>query len=134
MENYFASIFKWLVAWKRGLPRTKVSFVCLFPSLALSYTSSHQKEKKTFFDEAVIEGSEAPQGPLRVLYRFHDDRVLFWFLSDRVLLRVHSDIPLFKSPVIFFRVLSNRFFSWLISALFPGLSAIIYQNVLILFY
>ena len=62
-----------------------------------------RKRKKGFCDAKVIEGSEAPEGLLRVFFRFHNsDRVLFRYLGDRALLMVLSD-------GVFFRVLSNRF-------------------------
>ena len=70
--------------------KTKSFVECLFPSLTLSCTIT-KKKKIFFFDGKVIEGPEAHEGPLRVFFRFH---------SDRVFLRVLSDMVLFKSPVI----------------------------------
>ena len=32
--------------------------------------------------QKLLEGPEAPEGPLKVLFRFPSDRVLFRFLSD----------------------------------------------------
>ena len=69
---------------------------------------------------------------LRVLFRFHSDRVLLMDFSGRVLLIVLSDGVLFESLVIGSSSLTNRFFSWVISALFPAYR-FFYQNVLLLF-
>ena len=90
LKNCLTSIFKWLLAWKWSLPRPNVSYECLSPSPTLSYTII-KKKTRAFYNEKVIEGPEAPEGPLRVLFRF---------LSDRVLLRVLSDKILFESSVI----------------------------------
>ena len=56
--------------------------------------------KRVFCNAKVIDSSEVPEGPLRVPFRFHGDRVLFRFLSDRALLRVPSDRTLIESSVI----------------------------------
>ena len=55
----------------------------------------YQKEKKSF-----LRRKKASEGPLRLLFRFHSDRVFFRFFSDRVHLRVLSDRVLFESSVI----------------------------------
>ena len=94
MENCLASIFKWLVAWKRDFPRPNVSYECLSRLPTLSYTIT-KKKKRVFCDAKVIEDPEAPEGPFGVLFRFHSERVLF-------------------------KVLSNRFFLWVICAFFPA--------------
>ena len=73
------------------------------PSPTISYTIT-KKKKRVFCDAKVIEVPEAPEGPLRVLFRFHSDSVLFRFLSDR----------------LFFRVPCNRFLCWVISDFFPA--------------
>ena len=65
MENSLVSICMWLVAWKRDLTRSKVSYECLSPSPTLSYTIT-KKKKIGFWDAKVIEDSEAPEGPLLV--------------------------------------------------------------------
>ena len=142
MKNSLASIFKWLVAWKQGLPRPKVSNECLSPSLTLSYTITKNK-KRIFCDANVIEGPEAPDGPIRVRFRFHSDRVFFRFLSDRVIFRVLSDKTLlwvlsdrlvFQSPVIGsssgFLVID---FSLESSVVISRHAAIFYQSVQLLF-
>ena len=123
--------------------KTKVSYACLFPSPTLSYTITKQK-RRTFCNAKVIEVPEAPVGSLKVLFSFHSNKFLFRFFSDRVLLSVLSDRdtilmvlndgPLWvPSDRLFFRVLSNRFLSVVIIALFPACSAIFYQHVLLLF-
>ena len=81
-------------------------------SITHSIIYHYQKEKNSFFCEVkVTENPEAPKGPLTdgVLFRFHFDRMFLRFLSGWVLLRVLSD-----------SVFSNRFFSRVISALFPA--------------
>ena len=97
------SSFKFLVVWKWGLPRPKVSYVCLSPSPTLSYTTSYLK--KEFF---ATQGS--PEGLLRVLFRFHSNEILFRFHSDKVLFRFYSDKALFRfhSDKVLFRFLSVR--------------------------
>ena len=55
----------------------------------------YQKEKKSF-----LRRKKASEGPLRLLFRFHSDRVFVRFFSDRVHLRVLSDRVLFESSVI----------------------------------
>ena len=89
MKNSLASVFKWLVAWKRGLP-SKVSYACLSPSPTLSYAITKQK-RITFCNAKVIGVSEVPEESLRVIFSFHSNKLLFRFFSDRVLLSVLSD-------------------------------------------
>ena len=109
----------------------------------LSYNNT-KKKRRTFCDAKVIEVPEAAAGFLRVIFRFHSNKFLFRFFSDRILLSVLSDrdtilIVLNDGPLwvpsdrLFFRVLSNRFLSLVIIALFPACSAIFYQHVLLLF-
>ena len=142
MKNSLASIFKWLVAWKLGIPRPKVSCECSSPSPTLSYTTT-KKKSRVFCDAKAIEGTEAPGGTLRFLFRFHGDRILFSFLSDRVLFRVLSDRVLlivlsdrviFESPVIGsfsgFSLIDSYLGSSLLSFLH---TSIFYRNTLLLF-
>ena len=98
IKNCLASIFKRLVALKRGLKRPNVRYECLSPSPTLSCTIT--KKKKSFCDAKIIDSPEAPEGPLRVLFRLHRDSVFLRFLSDRVLLNILSDRILFYSSVI----------------------------------
>ena len=121
MENCLALVVKWLVAWKRGLPRPNVSHKCLSPPHALSYTIT-KKIKRVLCDAKVIEGPEAPEGSLRVLFRLLSDRVLFRVLSDRIL---------FESSVTGSSVID---FSLGSSVLFFRHAANFYQNVLLLFF
>ena len=112
MENCLALVVKWLVAWKRGLPRPNVWHKCLSPPHALSYTIT-KKIKIVLCDAKVIEGPEAPEGPLRVLFRLLSDRVLF---ESSVIGSSVIDFSL-GSSVLFFRQAAN-----------------FYQNVLLLFF
>ena len=83
-EKYWASFFKWLVAWKQGF---------LTPKL------SNEKAKNRILRETVIEGPEAPGVVIdRFLHKIHSNKVLFKFLSDRVFLRV----PFWSSVVDIF--------------------------------
>ena len=103
-------------------PSKSKIFLWNFIPITHSIIYHYQKAKK---------GSFAAQKSLRVLklmwifidrvvWRYHSDSVRFRFFSDRILSRVLSDRVLFESSVIvFFRVRSNKFFSWAISALFP---------------
>ena len=135
MKNSLASIFNWLVSWKLGIPRSKVSCECSSPSL--------KKKSRVFCDAKVIEDTEAPGGTLRFLFRFHGDRILFSFLSDRVPFRVLSDRVLlislsdrvlFESPVIGsfsgFSVIDSYLGSSVLSFLH---TSIFYQNTLLPF-
>ena len=126
MKNSSASIFNWLVSWKLGIPRSKVSCECSSPSL--------KKKSRVFCDAKVIEDTEAPGGTLRFLFRFHGDRILFSFLSDRVLLISLSDRVLFESPVIGsfsgFSVIDSYLGSSVLSFLH---TSIFYQNTLLPF-
>ena len=99
MKNFSSSFFKWLVAWKRGLPRQKVSYECSSPSPTLSYFIT-KKKRRIFCDAKVIEASEAPEGFLRVFFMFHSDRVFLSVLSDRVFFRVLCDRIFLESLVI----------------------------------
>ena len=120
MKNCLALVVKWLVAWKRGLPRPNVSHKRLSPPHILSYTIT--KKIIVLYDAKVIEGPEAPEGPLRVLFRLLSDRVLFRVLSDRIL---------FESSVIGSSVIDSSLGS---SVLFFRHAANFYQNVLLLFF
>ena len=60
-------------------------------------------QKELICRAKVIEGPEAPVDFIdRVVFKCHSDSVLFMFFIDRIL----------------FRVFSNKFFSWVINALF----------------
>ena len=61
---------------KARLSKAKRFIECLSLSLTLSYTIT-KKKKRFIFDGKVINGSEAPEGSLRVLFRFRSDMVLF---------------------------------------------------------
>lgn len=112
------SIFKWLVAWKRGLPRPKVSYKNLSPPP----NTITKNLKKVLYGKKVIEVSEAPEGIV-----IH--RALFRFYSDRVLLKVLFASSVTSSPsgpsVIDSSLRSSVF-------IFPH-APIFYQNMLLLF-
>ena len=133
MKNSSDSVFKWPVAWKWGLPRPKVSYECLSPSTTPKSC-----------DQKILECPDVPEGPLRVLFRFHSGRVFLRFLSDRILLKVLSDRAvlrviiervLFESPLICFYSGSSVIDSSLGSTvLFFRHAAIFYQNMLLTCY
>ena len=84
------------------------------------------KRNEEFCDAKVIEGAEAPEGLLWVLFKFHSDRVPLRVLSDRVL---------FESQVIGSSSGSSVIDSSPgLSVLFFRHAAIFYQNMLLLFY
>ena len=112
------SIFKWLVAWKRGLPRPKVSYKNLSPSP----NTITKNLKKVLYGKKVIDVPEAPEW-------IFIHRALFRFYSDRVLLKV-----LFASSVTSSPSGSSVIDSSLRSSVFIFPQAVIfYQNMLLLF-
>ena len=124
-KNSLASIFKWLVAWKRHLPRSKFSYENLFPSPTLSYTITKKKLLRVLKLLRVF---------IEMVLRFHSDSVLFRFLSDRVLLRVLRDKVLFASPVIGSSSRSSVTDSSLGSSVFfSRMPLFFYENVVLLF-
>ena len=94
-------IFKWLVAWKRSLPRPKFFFENLSPSSTLSYTIT-KKPKRVNLRRKSHWGSWSSWGsPLIALsLGFTVIRVLFRFLIERILFRVLSDRVFFESSEI----------------------------------
>ena len=58
---------------------------------------------KNLVMKKILDCPEVPEGPFRVLIRFHSGRVFFSFLSDGILLRVLSDRTVL-------RVLNERVF------------------------
>ena len=93
-KNTLVSIFKWLITWKRGLPRPKFSFENLSPSTTLSYTIT--KKPKIFVAQKSLKVLKLLRIFIdSVVFRFHSDRTFYRFFIDRTL----------------FRVLSNRVFS-----------------------
>ena len=92
-KNTLASIFNWLVAWKRGLP---IKFylkiypnqpLCNIPLWVFLWHKSHwgSWSLRVFID--------------RVVFRFHSDRALFRFLIDRTLFRVVSNMVFIEYSV-----------------------------------
>ena len=93
-KNTLASIFKWLVAWKRRLPRPKFLFENLSPSSTLSYTIT-KKPKRVDFRHKSYWGFSSSWGSsfialslgltvISVLFRFLIDGILFRVLSGKV--------------------------------------------------
>ena len=112
-------IFKWLVAWKRSLPRPKFFFENLSPSFTLSYTITKKLKRvnlrhKSYWGSWNSWGSPSIALPLG----FTVMRVLFGFLIERILFRVLRD------RVFFFRV----FFFFSLSMLFCRHVAIFLSN------
>ena len=88
---------------------------------SILYTIS--KKKKVFCDAKIVQGPEAPEGPLRLLFTFRSDRVLLRVPSDTVLLRVPSDRVLLKflSDRFLLRVPSDKvLFESSVMVLFQG--------------
>ena len=136
-KNTLVSIFKWLVPWKRGLPRPKFSFENLSPSPTLSYTII--KKPKEFF---VAQKSLKVLKLLRifidsVVFRFHSDRTFYRFFIDGILFRVLSDRVFSDSSVMRsssgFAVLSGHQCSFSAMSLFFFFFFFFYQIVLLLF-
>ena len=100
-KNTLASIFKWLVAWKRRLPRPKFLFENLSPSSTLSYTIT-KKPKRVNLRRKSHWGSWSSWGSslIALSLGFTVIRVLFRFLIDRILFRVLSDRVFFESSEI----------------------------------
>ena len=84
-------IFKWLVAWKRSLPRPKFFFENLSPSSTPSYTIT-KKPKRVNLRRKSHWGSWSSSGfPLIASSLGPEIRVLFRFLIERILFRVISE-------------------------------------------
>ena len=69
-KNTLAWIFKWLVAWKRSLPRPKFFFANLSPSSTLSYTIT-KKPKRVNLRRKSHWGYWSCD---HVIFRFHIDK------------------------------------------------------------
>ena len=100
-KNTLVSIFKWLVPWKRGLPRPKFSFENLSPSPTLSYTIT-KKLKRVFLWRKSCWKSWSSWGYIdsSVFFRFYSDRGLSRFFINRILFRALSDRVFSESSVI----------------------------------
>ena len=134
-KNNLASIFKWLVAWKRSLPKTKFFFENLSPSSTLSYTIT-KKPKRVNLRRKSHWGSWSSWGsPLIALsLGFTVIRVLFRFLIERILFRVLSDRVFFESSEIGSSSLGHAVIdSSLHQCSFSAMSLFFYQIVLLLF-
>ena len=93
-------IFKWLVAWKRSLPRPKFFFENLSPSSTLSYTIT-KKPKRVNLRRQSRWGSWSSWGSQFVALSLgFTVRILFRFLIERILLRVLSDRVFFEPSEI----------------------------------
>ena len=135
-KNTLASIFKWLVAWKRRLPRPKFLFENLSPSSTLSYTIT-KKPKRVNLRRKSHWGSWSSWGsPLIALsLGFTVIRVLFRFLIERILFRVLSDRVFFESSEIGSSSLGHAVIdSSLHQCSFSAMSLFFYQIVLLLFF
>ena len=130
-KNTLASIFKWLVAWKRRLPRPKFLFENLSPSSTLSYTIT-KKPKRVNLRRKSHWGSWSSWGsPLIALsLGFTVIRVLFRFLIERILFRVLSDRVFFEYSEIGSSSLEYAVVdSFLHQCSFSALSLFFYQTV-----
>ena len=98
-KNTLVSIFKWLVPWKRGLPRPKFPFENLSPSPTLSYTIT--KKPKIFVAQKSLKVLKLLRIFIdSVVFRFHSDRTFFRFFVDRILFRVLNDRVFSESSII----------------------------------
>ena len=98
-KNTLVSIFKWLVPWKRDIPRPKFSFENLSPSPTLSYTIT--KNPKIFVAQKSLKVLKLLRIFIdSIVFSFHSDRTLFRFFIDRILFRVLSDRVFSESSVI----------------------------------
>ena len=134
-KNTLAAIFKWLVAWKRILPRPKYFFENVSPSSTLSYTIT-KKPKRVSLRRKSHWGSWSSWGsPLIALsLGFTVIRVLFRFLIERILFRVLSDRVFFESSEIGSSSLGHAVIdSSLHQCSFSAMSLFFYQIVLLLF-
>ena len=100
-KNTLASIFKWLVAWKRNLPRQTFFHNKLSPSSTLSYAITKNPKRvslrrKSYWGFWTFWGSSL----ITLSLGFTVIRVIFRFLIDRMLLRVLSDRVSFESSNI----------------------------------
>ena len=129
-------IFKWLVAWKRSLPRPKFFFENLSPSSTLSYTITKKPKRVNLWRKSHW-GSWSSWGSslialslgftvMKILFMFLIERILFMVLSDRVFFE-SSEI---RSPSLGFAVID---FS-LHQCSFSAVSLFFYQFVLPLFF
>ena len=94
-------MFKWLVTWKRGLHRPKLSFENLSSLPTLSYTITRMS-KRVFLQQRSHWGSWSSwESSLKgFTFRFHSDRVLFRFFINRIPFRVVRNRVFFESSVI----------------------------------
>ena len=132
-KNTLAAIFKWLVAWKRILPRPKYFFENVSPSSTLSYTIT-KKPKRVSLRRKSHWGSWSSWGsPLIALsLGFTVIRVLFRFLIERILFRVLSDRVFFESSEIGSSSLGHAVIdSSLHQCSFSAMSLFFYQIVLL---
>ena len=118
-KNTLTSIFKWQVAWKRGIPRPKFSLENLSPSPTLSYDITKKPKRVTLRRKMSLRVLKL----LRIfidnlVFRFHSAMVLFRLLIDRTLFSVLCDWVFFIVAVI---------------DLFLGLSMLFYCHVVVFY-
>ena len=107
-----ASIFKWQVAWKPGIPRPTFSLENLPPSPTLSYDITKKPKRVTLRRKMSLRVLKLLRIFIdKLVFRFHSDMVLFRFLIDRTLFSVLCDWVFFIVAVIdLFLGLSMLFF------------------------
>ena len=92
---------KWLVAWKRSLPRPKFVFENLSLSSTLSYTITKKPKRINLRCKSHWRSWSSWGSPLIALFLgFTVIKILFSFLIDRILFRVLSDRVFFESSEI----------------------------------
>ena len=135
MKNTLASIFKWLVAWKRSLSRPKFFFEIFSPSSTLSYTIPKKPERGNLRRKSHWGSWSSWVSSLIVLsLGFTVVRVLFRFLIDRIFFRVLNDKVFFECSEIGSSSSGSAVTdSFLHQCSFPAMSLFFHQIVLLLF-
>ena len=95
-KNTSASIFKWLVTWKWGLPRSKFSLEILSPSPTLSYTITKKPKRVNSRRKSQWGSWRSCGSSLIELSIGVTVTVAFLFFINSILFRV-SDSVLFES-------------------------------------
>ena len=127
--------FKWLVAWKQSLPRTKLFFENLSPSSTLSYTITKKPKRVNLRHKSHWESWSSWRSSLIALsLGFTVIRVLLRFLVERILFRVLSNRVFFESSEIGCSSLRYPVIdSSLLQCFFPPCRYFFYQIVLLPF-
>ena len=99
MENSLASILKWLVAWKWGLPNPNVSNEYLSPSPTVSYSSTENKIKRFLAMQKSL-------GVLKLLRVFLGYTLGFTMIGSSL----GPSLLFFRNATIFYFLIRNKCF------------------------